>query len=84
MSRSKKQYVPLRRKDRNSVGKMVMKLRVDRDLTQQDLAGRLAAVGWNVSRDIVQRIESGEREVTDIDLRLLAKGLRVPVEDLFR
>jgi transcriptional regulator with XRE-family HTH domain len=76
--------VPIRRKDRNSVGKAVMRLRVDRELTQQDLAGRLAVVGWNVSRDIVQRIESGEREVTDIDLRLLARGLRVNVEDLFR
>jgi transcriptional regulator with XRE-family HTH domain len=66
------------------IGKAVMTIRTNQKLTQEDLAGRLAAVGWNVSRDTVQRIESGQREVTDIDLRFLAKGLRVPVGEFFQ
>lgn len=78
-----KKYVPLRRNDRNSVGATIKGLRQEQELTQQDLAGRLAVVGWDVSRDTVQNIESGEREVTDIDLRFLAKGLRVPIQDIF-
>lgn len=84
MSLARKKYVPLRRNDRNLIGKAVMTIRTNQKLTQEDLAGRLAAVGWNVSRDTVQRIESGQREVTDIDLRFLAKGLRVPVGEFFQ
>jgi transcriptional regulator with XRE-family HTH domain len=56
----------------------VKRLRKQQNLTQEDLAGRAAAVGWSISRDVVKRIERGEREVTDIDLRVLAKALRVP------
>lgn len=66
------------RYDRNSIGKTAARLRRQQDLTQEDLAGRAAALGWQISRDAVKRIENGEREVTDIELRLLAKALRVP------
>ena len=73
-----KSHVSRRRHDRNSVGKTVAKLRQQQNLTQEDLAGRAAALNWEISRDAVKRIENGEREVTDIELRLLAKALRVP------
>jgi transcriptional regulator with XRE-family HTH domain len=73
-----KRHVPRRRTDRNSIGKTVKRLRKQQNLTQQDLAGRAAAIGWDISRDAVKRIERGEREVTDIELRLLARALRVP------
>lgn len=70
-------YVPERRTDRNDVGPMVAILRERQGLTQEDLAGRAAAVGWVISRDVVKRIERREREVTDIELKILAKALRV-------
>lgn len=73
-----KRHVSRKRNDRNSVGEVASHLRRQQNLTQEDLAGRAAAIGWNISRDVVKRIESGEREVTDIELRLLAKSLRVP------
>ena len=66
------------RTDRNAIGPMVKRLRKQQNLTQEDLAGRAAAVGWSLSRDAVKRIERGEREITDIELRLLAAALRVP------
>jgi transcriptional regulator with XRE-family HTH domain len=67
-----------RRTDRNSIGRTAARLRRQQRLTQENLAGRAAAVGWHISRDTVKRIESGEREINDIELRLLAKALRVP------
>lgn len=76
--KSRKSTLGRQRTDRNSVGKIVRRLRTQQNLTQEDLAGRAAAVGWSISRDAVKRIERGEREVTDIELRLLAKSLRVP------
>lgn len=74
----RKRYVARQRTDRNSIGKTVKHLREQQNLTQEDLAGRAAVVGWSISRDAVKRIERGEREVTDIELRLLAASLRVP------
>jgi transcriptional regulator with XRE-family HTH domain len=76
-------YVPRKRNDRNACGGIVAKLRIQQNLSQEDLAGRMAAVKWLASRDIVKRIESGEREVTDKELKLLSKALRVPVAVLF-
>jgi transcriptional regulator with XRE-family HTH domain len=71
-------YVPERRTDRNEVGPAIARAREKLGLTQEDLAGRAAAIGWVISRDVVKRIERGEREVTDIELKNLAKALRVP------
>ena len=73
-----RRYVPVRRTDRNEIGPTLSQLREKLGLTQEDLAGRAAAIGWSISRDVVKRIERGEREVTDIELKLLAKALRIP------
>lgn len=83
MSKPKKSRSGSQRTDRNSISQTVSKLRTQQNLTQEDLAGRAAVVGWRISRDVVKRIERGEREVTDIELRKLAAALRVPVSVLF-
>jgi len=71
-------YVPERRTNRNLIGSTVAKLRLQQGLIQQDLAGRAAVIGWKISRDAVKRIESGEREITDIEIKFLSQALRVP------
>jgi len=43
------------------------------------LAARAQLVSWDISSYVIKRVENGEREVTDIELRLLAKALRVPI-----
>ncbi len=78
----KPRYVPERRNDRNSCGRIVARLRAEQKLTQQDLAGRLAAVDFDASEDVVRSIENGQREVTDIELKILAKALRVRADIL--
>ena len=79
----KARYVPKVRRDRNACGRIVARLRTQQNLSQQDLAGRMAVVKWVVSRDVIKRIENGEREVTDKELMILARALRVPVAVLF-
>ena len=90
MARSK--HVPERRSNRNIVGKQVSRIRRELGLTQQDLAGRLAAIprssalkpiAHSLSSESIRDIESGEREVTDIELKDLAKALKVAVTDLY-
>lgn len=46
-------------------------------VTQDDLAGRLAAKGVHLDRSAIARIEAGNRYVLDFELVALAKALRV-------
>jgi transcriptional regulator with XRE-family HTH domain len=52
-------------------------------ITQEDLAGRLAALEIQIDRSALARIESGQRLVKDIEVAGLAAALRVPIERLF-
>jgi len=58
-------------------------MRINRKLTQEDLAAACQRSGWQIGRVIVAKIEMGEREVTDLELTVLAKALAVKVADLF-
>lgn len=50
--------------------------------SQKKLADMLQISGLDVDKNAVQRIESGQRFVTDIELRVLAKVLHASYEDL--
>lgn len=76
--RKSKPYIPKRRNDRNSIGATVERLRAAQNLTRDDLAARAQVIGWDISPYVIKRIETGEREVTDIELRNLSRALRVP------
>ena len=52
--------------------------------SQRLLAYRLQLRGLDLDINAVQRIESGERFVTDIELKVIADTLNVSVEDLLR
>lgn len=53
-------------------------------LSQRALADRMQLAGIDLDKNAIQRIESGERFVTDIELRCLAAVLRVPVDSLLQ
>ncbi len=59
-----------------------MSLRNKLGLSQAQFAAKCQLSGWDVSRDIVARIELQVRCVTDIELMTLAGVLRVPVDAL--
>jgi transcriptional regulator with XRE-family HTH domain len=52
-------------------------------VSQEDLAGRLAAQGILVDRSAVSRIESQDRYVMDYEAAAIAKALKVTVAWLF-
>lgn len=68
----------------NLCGARVAALRKARTpkLSQRGLADVLQLNGLDVDKNAVQRIESGERFVTDIELKALAQALDVTVEEL--
>ena len=68
----------------NLCGQKVAALRkaMNPSVSQRALADRLQLAGIDIDKNAVQRIESGQRFVTDIDLRALAKVIAVTVDDL--
>ena len=66
----------------NLCGEQVAALRKERGLSQRALADRLQLVGIDLDKNAVQRMESGQRFVTDIELAALAHVLGVTMEML--
>lgn len=52
-------------------------------VTQEDLAGRMAAQLIQIDRSAISRIESGARYVMDYEVQALAAALHVSVACLF-
>lgn len=50
--------------------------------SQKQFADRLQLAGLDVDKNAVQRMESGQRFVTDIELKIIAQVLKVTYQDL--
>ena len=66
----------------NLAGGRVRKLRVADSLTQEQLAARCQAAGWDVTRGTLAKIEAGVRRLNDAEVVVLAKCLKVGTADL--
>ena len=67
----------------NLSGGNIRTARIAAHLTQKQLSEKLETMAIYVCRGSVSRIESGERIVTDIELRAIAEILNVSIESLF-
>ena len=67
------------------MGRAVRRIRLAQStrVTQEDLAGRLAARGVALDRSAIARIERGERYVLDYEVAAIAKAFRVAIGELF-
>ena len=66
----------------NLCGKKVAFLRSNMGISQRELADRLQIIGLDIDKNAIQRIESGKRFVTDIELRALSNVLNLSTDDL--
>ena len=66
----------------NICGKKVAETRKSLGKSQRALADSLQLLGLDVDKNAIQRIESGQRFVTDIELIYLSKALKLSVEEL--
>jgi hypothetical protein len=51
-------------------------------LTQEMLAAKCSVLGWSIDRQIVAHIESGSREVSDLEVRVFCNALKVSPNEL--
>lgn len=68
----------------NLCGERVRELRLayPTKLSQRALADKMQLIGIDVDKNAIQRIESGKRFVTDIELKAFAEIFDVKTDDL--
>jgi transcriptional regulator with XRE-family HTH domain len=71
-------------KPANICGPVVARLRRKKGFTQEDLQQRCKMVGWQVARSVIAKVEKQRRSVSDRELVMLARALRVKVAQLLR
>lgn len=67
----------------NILGKNIAKYRKEMGISQRELADRLQVIGLDVDKNAVQRMESGQRFITDIEVYYIRKALRKSFDELF-
>lgn len=67
---------------KNIIGKNLKKIRLERNLTQSDIAAALQLKGYEFDRITILRIENGLRFVPDYEVKFLCEVLGVSYEDL--
>ncbi len=66
----------------NLCGKRIAVIRKSQKLSQRGLAAKMQLLGYDVDHYFIQRVENGERFVTDIDLVIFSNSLNVPISDI--
>ena len=70
--------------NRNNIcGRVVAKYRKEMKLSQREFAEKLQLIGLDVDKNAIQRMESGQRFITDIELVYIAEALKKSIEELF-
>ena len=66
----------------NITGKKIAEIRLSKGISQRKLATKMQLLGDDVDHYFIRRVENGERFVTDIDLVIFARALKVEIPDL--
>lgn len=66
-----------------ALGQNIRKLRMERKLSQEQLAAQLQTRGCDVTRSALAKIEVGQRHIYPDELKLLRELLGVSYEELF-
>lgn len=64
---------------KNICGNRIKQARALRNISQSELAAKMQVEGITIERDSISRIEIGTRFVTDYELKIFAKVLKVNI-----
>jgi len=68
--------------EKNLVGKHLIELRKKSNYSQRDLAYRLQLAGYDMDKNVITRIETNKRYVTDLELKALKEIFHVSYDYL--
>lgn len=63
--------------NKNLIGLRLIELRKQHGLSQRTLAHKLQLAGYDMDRNVITRIETNKRYVTDIEIKALASVFNV-------
>lgn len=69
---------------KNLISQNLIELRKANNLSQRELAYRLQLEGYDMDKNVITRIETNQRYVTDIELVAFSKVFQVPFDYLIR
>lgn len=68
--------------EKNLIGKTLIELRKIHNLSQRDLAHKLQLAGYDIDKNVITRIETNKRYVTDMEIKALCQVFNVSYETL--
>lgn len=70
--------------DMNIVGANITHVRIEKNIKQKDLLAKLQAEGMEITASGLSKIEGQTRTVTDKELYIIAKALKVSIPCLLK
>ena len=67
---------------KNLISQNLIEIRKQKGLSQRALARDLQLAGYDIDKNVITRIETGKRYVTDIELAALCKVLHISMDVL--
>ena len=67
----------------NICGVNIAKFRKEMKISQRALADKLQLIGLDVDKNAVQRMESGQRFITDVEIPFICTALNKTLVELF-
>lgn len=67
---------------KNIIGESLRSLRLERKLTQEELAAKMQTYNNNIDQQMISKIENNSRIVTDYELACFALALNVDIQEL--
>ncbi|XCP85334.1 helix-turn-helix transcriptional regulator [Roseburia hominis] len=68
--------------EKNLISKQLIELRRKYDYSQRDLAYQLQLAGYDMDKNVITRIETNKRYVTDLELKALTEIFHVSYDYL--
>ncbi|HJA66503.1 transcriptional regulator [Lachnoclostridium sp. An169] len=68
--------------EKNLIGKNLIELRARNNCSQRLLSYKLQLLGYDMDKNVITRIETRKRYVTDIELKALCEVFSVTYEEL--
>lgn len=67
----------------NICGEKITEFRKKENISQREFADRLQLTGLDIDKNAVQRMESGQRFITDIEITYLCQVMKITPNELF-
>ncbi len=68
--------------EKNLISQRLIELRKKHNLSQRDLSRELQLAGYDMDKNVITRIETNQRYVTDIEIKALSKIFNVSCDYL--